>query len=70
MHKRSVVITVADLQSSRIAAFVAVIDGAPVAVINARAREDPEIREQAAAVLADLGVDDRTIQEVVNGIRG
>ncbi|MDX5570398.1 hypothetical protein PYK79_53845 [Streptomyces sp. ID05-04B] len=70
MHKRSVVITVADLQSSRIAAFAAVIDGTPVAVINARAREDPEIREQAAAVLADLGVDDRTIQEVVNGIRG
>ncbi|WP_330348127.1 hypothetical protein [Streptomyces sp. NBC_00582] len=69
MLKRSVAITVADLESSRIAAFTAVIDGTPVAVVNARAREDPEIREQAAAVLADLGVDERTIREVVNGVR-
>lgn len=69
MLKRSVAIAVADLESPRIAVFVAAINGAPVAVVNALAREDPVIREQAAAVLAGLGVDDRTIQEVVNGIR-
>lgn len=69
MLKSSITVVVADLESPRIAAFTAAIDGKPVAVVNALAREDPDVREEAERVLADIGVDAHTIREVLDGIR-
>ncbi|MCX4622841.1 hypothetical protein ACF09G_12860 [Streptomyces albogriseolus] len=51
------------------AAFTADMNGSPVAVVNALAREDPAVREEAKRALAAAGIDADTIDEVLDGIR-
>ncbi|MFF9279577.1 hypothetical protein [Streptomyces griseosporeus] len=51
------------------AAFTADMDGSPVVVVNSLARRDPVIREEAARLLADAGIEADTIHEVLDGIR-
>lgn len=63
------VVVVADLKTPRVAAFIADMNGTPVAVVNSLARRDPVVREEAASALAAAGVDAETIYEVLHGIR-
>jgi len=63
------VVVVTDLQSRNVAAFTADMNGSPVAVVNALAREDPVVREEAKRALAAAGIDADTIHEVLHGIR-
>ncbi len=58
-----------DLESPKVAAFTADMNGSPVAVVNALAREDPVVREEAIRALAAAGIDCESIHEVLNGIR-
>lgn len=63
------VVVVADLQSPRVAAFTADLNGSPVAVVNSLARHDPAVREEAERALAAAGFDAETINEALYGIR-
>jgi hypothetical protein len=63
------VIVVADLKTSRVAAFTADVNGSPIAVVNSLARRDPVVREEAAGALAAAGFDADTIHEVLYGVR-
>lgn len=63
------VVLVGDLGSANVATFTVDLQGIPVVVVNQLARSDPEVRQEAARVLAAAGVEEETIHEVLNGIR-
>jgi hypothetical protein len=63
------VVLVADLGSANVAAFTADLNGNPVVVVHQLARSDPAVRAEATRVLVAAGVDEKTIHEVLHGIR-
>lgn len=64
MDRRAPTILIAELARS-IAAWTAVIDGNPVAVVNSAARDNPELRAQAHQALEEAGIQGDALREVL-----